>query len=215
MTKLVLKTEVRSGLKKEANKKLRKTGIIPAVFYQKDKAQSLKVNELEFLRVLKAGNQLIDLSIDGKNKKALIKDIQFHPVTERIVHIDFQGVTMSEIIQIMVPLNFIGTPAGVKEGGLFEVHMHDIEVKCKASDIPHQLDVEVGEMVIGDTLHIKDLKFGELEISSNPEMLVAAVVVPKIYEVETVEEEVEGEEGEEIEGEEGTEDEDNEESSKE
>jgi large subunit ribosomal protein L25 len=205
MTELVLKTEVREGLGKEANKKLRKLGIIPAVFYQKNDAKALKVNELEFVHILKAGNQLIDLSIDGKKKKALIKDIQFHPVTEKVVHIDFQGVSMSEVVQISVNLNFIGTPAGVKEeGGLFEVHMHDIEVKCKASDIPHQLDVNIEELVIGDTIHISDLDFGDLEIVSNPEMLVAGVVVPKVFkDTEVVAEGEEGEEG--VEGEEGAE----------
>jgi len=201
MTELVLKTEVREGLGKEANKKLRKLGIIPAVFYHKSKVQTLQVNELEFLHTIKAGNQLIELKIDGKKQKALIKDIQFHPVTEKVVHIDFQGVSMSEIVQVLVQLNFVGTPEGIKEGGLFEVHMHDIEVKCKASDIPHELDVNIEEMVIGDTIHISDLDFGDLEIVSNPEMIVAAVVVPKVYK-DTEVEESEGEEGE---GEEGSE----------
>ncbi|RKY56337.1 MAG: 50S ribosomal protein L25 [Candidatus Neomarinimicrobiota bacterium] len=203
MTELVLKTEVREGLGKEANKRLRKLGIIPAVFYHKSKAQTLQVNELEFLHTIKAGNQLIELKIDGKKQKALIKDIQFHPVTEKVVHIDFQGVSMSEIVQVLVQLNFVGTPEGIKEGGLFEVHMHDIEVKCKASDIPHELDVNIEEMVIGDTIHISDLDFGDLEIVSNPEMIVAAVVVPKVYK-DTEVEESEGEEGE-GEGEEGSE----------
>ena len=213
MTELVLKTEVREGLGKEANKKLRRLGIVPAVYYQKDKAQALQVNELEFIHVIKVGNQLINLNIDGKKQKALIKDIQFHPVTEKVVHIDFQGVSMSEIVQVSVQLNFIGTPLGVKEdGGLFEVHMHDIEVKCKASDIPHQLDLNIEELVIGDTIHISDLDFGDLEIVSNPEMLVAGVVVPKVYK-DTEVEEVEGEEGEE--GEEGTEGSEKESSTKE
>ncbi len=205
MTELVLKTEVRGGLGKGANKKLRKLGVIPAIFYQKNDAKAIKVNELEFVHILKAGNQLINLNIDGKKRKALIKDIQFHPVTERVVHIDFQGVSMTEVVQVSVNLNFIGTAAGVLEGGLFEVHMHDIEVKCKASDIPHQLDVNIEELVIGDTIHISDLDFGDLEIVSNPEMLVAGVVVPKVFK-DTEEEELEGEEGEEgVEGEEGAE----------
>jgi len=206
MTELVLKTEVREGLGKGANKKLRRLGIVPAVYYHKNKAQALQVNELEFIRVIKVGKQLIELKIDGKKQKVLIKDIQFHPVTEKVVHIDFQGVSMSEIVQVAVQLNFVGTAEGVLEGGLFEVHMHDIEVKCKASDIPHQLDFNIEKLVIGDTIHISDLDFGDLEIVSNPEMIVAAVVVPKVYkdaDVEEVEGEGEGEEGEE--GEEGTE----------
>ncbi|MEA2076756.1 MAG: 50S ribosomal protein L25 [Candidatus Marinimicrobia bacterium] len=204
MTELVLKTEVREGLGKEANKKLRKLGIVPAVFYHKQDAKSVQVKALEFAQILRAGEQLIDLTIDGKKKKALIKDIQYHPVTEDVVHIDFQGVSMSEVVQVNVQFNFIGSSAGVREGGLLDVHMHELEVRCKASDIPTQLDIDIEELEIGDTVHVSDLKYGDLEILSNPEMLVAAVTLPKLY--EEVEEEVEGEEGEEgVEGEEGAE----------
>ena len=154
MKELVLKTEVREGLGKEANKKLRKKGMIPAVFYHKQEAKSLQVNALEFAMILRAGEQLIELSIDGKKKKALIKEIQYHPVTEDFVHIDFQGVSMKEVIQIAVPLHFAGNPIGVREGGLFDVHMHEIEVKCKASEIPHKLEVDVDALKIGDNLHV-------------------------------------------------------------
>lgn len=202
MTELVLKTEVREGLGKEANKKLRRQGVVPAVFYQKQEATPVQVNVLEFARILRSGEQLIELSLNGKKKKALIKDIQYHPVTEDIVHIDFQGVSMSEVVQISVHLNFMGTPAGVKEGGLFDVHMHDIEIKCKASEIPHQLDIDVTTLNIGDTLHVADLQFGDLEIVSNPDMLIAGVAVPKLYEAAEAAE-AEGEEG--VEGEEGEE----------
>lgn len=194
MTEQVLVTEVREGLGKGAVKKLRREGIIPAVFYHKDKSRSLQVNELEFIKVLKAGKQVIELKIDGKKKRALIKEIQFHPVSERILHVDFQEVAMSDIVHVMVHLNFEGTPAGVKEGGLFDVNMHEIEIKCKASDIPQHLDVDVSKLMIGDMLHVEDLKFENIEIVSNPELLVASITVAKDL-AEAVE--TEAEEGEE------------------
>lgn len=194
MTELVLKTEVREGLGKEANKKLRKTGVIPAVFYQKNDSKSLQVNELEFIHILRAGNQLINLSIEGKKKKALIKDIQFHPVTEKVVHIDFQGVSMSEVVQVSVQLNFVGSSIGVREGGILEVNMHEIDIKCKASDIPHQLDISIEDLNIGDNIHVKELSFGDLEIVSSPDMLIVSVVAPKVFK-DTEVEELEGEEG--------------------
>lgn len=207
MTKLVLKTETREGLGKEANKKLRKLGVIPAVFYHKQKAESIQVDALEFAKILKVGEQLVEMTIDGKKKKALIKDIQYHPVTEDVLHIDFQGVSLSEVVQLAVPLNFVGTPAGVREGGLLDVHMHEIEVKCKASDIPTQLDVEIDALNINDSLHVSDLDFGDLEIVSSPELLVMAVAVPKVYEAGEAEEGAEGavEGAEEAEGSESTE----------
>ena len=201
MTELVLKAEVREGLGKEANKKLRKLGIVPAVFYQKQQAQSIQINLLEFAQVMRAGEQLIDLSVDGKKKKALIKDIQFHPVTEDVVHIDFQGVSMSEIVQVNVPLNFVGSSAGVREGGLFDVARHELEIKCKASDIPSSLDVNIEELLVGDSVHVKDLDFGDLEIVTGEDLTICAVVAPKVFKDD--EEAVEGEEG--LEGEEGAE----------
>lgn len=205
MTEQVLQVEVREGHGKEASKKLRRQGIVPAVFYHKDKSRSLQVAEREFRKVLKSGKQVIELKFDGKKHKALIKDIQYHPVSEHILHIDFQGISLSEVVHVTVPLNFIGIPAGVKIGGLFDVNMHEIEVKCKASDIPQHLDVDVSSMEIGHTLHVGDLKFEGLEILSHNELLIAGIIVAKDL-AEPVEAlEAEGEEGEETEGEEGEE----------
>jgi len=190
MTEQLLQAEVREGHGKEASKKLRRQGIVPAVFYQKDKSRSLQVAELEFRKVLKSGKQVIELKFDGKKHKALIKDIQYHPVSEHILHIDFQGVSMSEVVHVTVPLNFIGTPPGIKAGGLFDVNMHEIEVKC---------------MEIGHTLHVNDLKFEGLEIMSHNELLIASITVAKDLAEPVVAPETEGEEGEEAEAEEGEE----------
>ena len=206
MTELVLKVTAREGLGKEANKKLRKLGTVPAVFYQKQKAQAIQVDALEFAHVLKKGEQLIELSIDGKKKKALIKDVQYHPVTEDFVHIDFQGVSMSEIVQVSIPLNFVGSSIGVREGGLFDVARHEIEIKCKASDIPSHLDVDIEALKVGDSIHVRDLDFGDLEIVTGEDLTICAVVAPKVFKGDEVEEGVEGEEGVE-EGAEGTEEE--------
>ncbi len=204
MTELALKADAREGIGKEKTKKLRKQGVIPAVFYQKEKSQAVQINELEFLRVMKAGNQLIELNMDGKKKKALIREIQYHPVSERIVHVDFQGVSMSEVIQVLVPLNFIGTPVGVREGGIYEVHLHELEIKCKASEIPHQIDINIEKMAIGATLFVSNVTPGDFEIITNPEQLIAAVVTPKGTAEEEAAEAAEGAEAEETE-EEGTE----------
>ncbi|MDD3965930.1 MAG: 50S ribosomal protein L25, partial [Candidatus Marinimicrobia bacterium] len=199
MTEQLLEVKVREGHGKEASKKLRRQGLVPAVFYQKEKSRSLQVEELEFKKVLKSGKQVVELKFDGKKHKALIKDIQFHPVSEHILHIDFQGISMSEVVQVTVPLNFLGTPVGVKAGGLFDVNMHEIEVKCKASDIPAHLDVDVTGLEIGFTLHVSDLKFKDLEITSHHELLIASVTVAKDLseKIEAPEEGEEGEEGEE------------------
>lgn len=177
--KVVLKAEVREGLGKEKTKKLRKEGIIPAIYYSKKETPiNLQVNELECIAALKKGQQILELQIGKKKKHGLIKDMQFHPVTEKILHIDFQGVSMSEIVTVSVPLKLIGTPSGVREGGLLEVNMYEVEISCKASDIPQELELNIEGVELNTNLHVSDLAFDGIEITSNADNLVLAVNAP-------------------------------------
>jgi large subunit ribosomal protein L25 len=202
-----LKASIRKEVNKRSNKRIRKEGMIPVNYYSKGKDNiNLTINDREFLHILKTGVHIIDLNIGKKSKNVLIKEIQFHPVTEAILHVDFQGVSLKEVVEINVNLNFIGDAKGIKEGGVPEMQMHSIEIKCKAGEIPKSLDVDISELDIGDILFVKDLDFGGLEILSNPDSIIATVTVPHIeLEAQIPEEEEEvGEVGaeEEVEGEE-------------
>jgi len=176
-----LKAELRKEISKRANKKLRREGLIPVNYYSKKEDNiNLQINSREFVRIMKTGVHIINLEIGKKNKTALVKEIQFHPVSEDILHVDFQGVLLSDKVDVNVKLNFIGSAIGIKEGGVIEMLMHDIEIKCKAGEIPKLLDVDITNLNVGDLLFVKDLKFGDLEILSNPNAIVATVTVPKI-----------------------------------
>ncbi len=202
-----LKASIRKEINKRSNKRIRKEGMIPVNYYSRGEDNiNLTINDREFLHILKTGVHIIALNIEKKSKNVLIKEIQFHPVTEKIIHVDFQGVSLKEEVEVNVKLNFIGVAKGIKEGGVPEMQMHSIGIRCKAGEIPKSLDVDISELDIGDVLFVKDLDFGDLEILSNPNSIIATVTVPHIeLEAQIPEEEEEvGEVGavEEVEGEE-------------
>ncbi|MCK5520264.1 MAG: 50S ribosomal protein L25 [Candidatus Marinimicrobia bacterium] len=205
MTNDALNAVKREGTGKEKAKKLRVKGLIPAIYYHRgDKPVSLSLNLIELNRIYRSGNKIIDLAIDGKkSKKVLIRDMQFHPVTENILHIDFQGVSLSEEIHISVPikLNGAGSAPGVKEGGIVESLIHELEVKCKVSNVPNELEIDISELELGHGIYVKDVEFPDIEILLPSDTMICVVSTPSGS--STSEEEEEGEETEE--GEESTE----------
>ncbi|MEA1987338.1 MAG: 50S ribosomal protein L25 [Candidatus Marinimicrobia bacterium] len=208
MKKNEVKAILRKDISKRANKQIRRDGMIPAVYYSKGEDNiNLQVNNRDFLTILKTGIHIFELNIGKDKKNALIKEIQFHPVTEQIIHIDFHGVSLTEEVDVNVKLNFIGTAIGIKEGGVPEMLMHDIEIRCKAGEIPKSLDVDISELDVGDILFVKDLDFGDLTILSSPDAIIVTVTVPhieleaQIPDEDEYEEVADVEEGEDTEGE--------------
>ena len=122
---------------------------------------------------------------EAENLDCIIKDVQFDPVTEKIVHIDLLGLQKGEKIQIEVPVQFIGTPIGLKEGGVLQHSLHKIEIKCLPAEIPEHIEVDVTNLKLGDAIHISDLKFDNFEIVNSEEVIVASVTHPRIEKEET------------------------------
>ena len=123
---------------------------------------------------------LISLSLDGQEDlDCIIKDVQFDPVTEKIVHIDLLGLKKGEKIQIEVPVQLIGTAVGIKEGGILQHTLHKIEIECLPVDIPEHIEIDVTTLKLGDSIHIGDLKFNEFNILNSAEAIVASVTHPK------------------------------------
>ncbi|HDR04116.1 MAG TPA: 50S ribosomal protein L25 [Candidatus Marinimicrobia bacterium] len=195
MPVLTLNAQTRSMTGKNANGRLRRSGQIPAVFYKKDEeAQVLSVERLDLQKVLKSGNQIVDLLIGSEPKKVLIRDIQYHPVTEDILHIDFLGVSLDDVITLEVPLHFTGTPIGVRSGGVMDAALHQVRVKCQVRHIPHTLEIDVAGLKMGKSIHIRDLSFENIQILNNMENLVITVNIPRGMQSELEEESTEAEE---------------------
>lgn len=199
MEKVVLEAKKRTKIDKASRSALRKEGRVPAIFYSKHHdplAIDVSERALHPL-VFTSKTHLISLNIEGQDElECIVKDVQFDPVTEQIVHIDLLGLKKGEKIQIEVPVQLKGTPIGIKEGGILQHTLHKIEIECLPVDIPEHIEIDVTNLKLGDSIHAGDLKFENLEILNSDEAIIASVTHPKI-EKEEVTAPAEGEEAKE------------------
>jgi large subunit ribosomal protein L25 len=201
MEKVIIEANERKAINKRSRNRLRNEGRVPGVLYGSRMepipidVTRLVINPLVFT----AKTNLISLKLDGHEEyECVIKDVQFDPVTDKVLHFDLIGLTRGEKIQLEVPLKLLGNAVGVKEGGLLQESMHKLSIECLPKDIPQSLELEVTELNIGDSIHISDLNFENITILNPENTIVVSVVLPKVEkEVEEVEE------GEELAEEEG------------
>ncbi len=132
------------------------------------------------------------------DQKSVIKEIQYHPVKGDIIHVDFMRIKAGQEIHVTVPLKFVGEAPGIKLGGVFQMIKSDLDISTLPKYMPNEIEVDISEMEIGDTIHISDLNLENITIILEPETTLCSIAMPKKIE-EVVEE---AEEGEEIEGEE-------------
>lgn len=179
-----------------AARRLRLEGKLPGIIYghgQKPEAVAVPAHELS--THLEHGAHVFELKIDGGKRQVLIKDVQLAPVNAEPIHVDFTLVDLSERVEVTVPIEIKGTPAGTREGGIFEQYLVDVEIECMVSDIPDAVRVVIDELKIGDSLHVSDLKLPEGMTAVTSSETIVCAVHAKAAEVE--EEVVSEEEGEE------------------
>ena len=207
---VVLDVTVRENTGTGGARAARRDGLVPGVIYGGDEASvavSVKYNEV--LKAINSGqflSNMIELSHEGKTQKVLTKDVQFHPVTDQPVHLDFYRVTAKSIIEVEVSVTFIGEDVapGLKEGGTLNVVRYAIEVKCPAGSIPDSIEVDVSAMEIGDAIHISEITLPEgVKPSITDRDFTIATIVASRAAIEEETDEVEGEEGAEGEAAEG------------
>lgn len=164
MESLKLTSEYRGSSGKGVSRKLRAQGRVPAVLYgHSEEAVKISVNERDFRRVLRVRGEtaIIGLTIEGEVKKdcdAIIKEIQQHPATGKILHVDFQHIRHGEKIKIDVPVELLGEPLGVKEmGGVLEHGPRELVIRCLPGDIPERIEVDVTALKMHDAIHVKDI----------------------------------------------------------
>jgi large subunit ribosomal protein L25 len=214
METIKLTAAKREGAGKGDARKLRATGFIPGILYGPEiEPAPISVNALELgamFRQQGSSSRLINLDFNGEKngRMVIIREIQRDPVTGVFRHIDLYQVSMTKKLNITARITLVGTPAGVKLGGILQHIIRDLDIYCLPSDIPDKIEVDVSELEIGDSVHVKDIVLDKVEILSNPTRAVATVVPPTVVKTaaEEAAEEAEAEEGEEIaEGEEAAE----------
>ena len=206
MEKIILKAETRTATGKRVAKDLRIKGIIPANVYKSGKAavslQVLLGDLTEVLHTNAGENVIITLKISGegganpstgsgsvpsdsrgtKDKTVVIKEIQREPIKDRIMHVDFNEISLTETLKVNVPLAARGEPAGVKvDGGVLEHVMRELQVECLPTAIPERLEIDVSNLKIGESVFVKNIAVPEgVKILNDGELIVMIVKPPKV-----------------------------------
>jgi large subunit ribosomal protein L25 len=179
-----LQASRREGRGKGVARKLRAAAKIPAVVYGKGTAsEPVALDRKAFEILMKNGGHhgLIDLRLDTTSEtlKALVREVQVHPVSRLVEHVDLQRVSMQERIRIDVPIVLLGKPEGVRlSGGILEHNLRSIEVECLPGDIPEKIEIDVTALAVGHSIHISDLKVGNVTILAHGDTAVATVSMP-------------------------------------
>jgi len=166
-------------------RKLRSEGRVPAVVYGHGREpQPLSINTRELERLLDhiaAESTVIDLDIDGKGARTLIREIQRHPFKRQILHVDFQELVAGEKISVSVPIVLIGVPDGVRmDGGILDQTMRELEIEVDPSNIPNHVEIDVTKLVIGSSLHVSDIPLPEgVEVLEDMDASVCVVSAPR------------------------------------
>ena len=167
--------------KKSFVKNLRNNGEIPGVYYSHDSKESIPfmVAQKVLREALKSNAQVYKINVGNKLRDVIIKSMQYHPMTEEIVHIDLYGVDMDTKVIVKVPIIINGQAIGIKEGGVLNQNMTELEVECLPSDIPQNIEVDISDLALGDTLRLANITVSEkLELVGDSETLIASIVVP-------------------------------------
>ncbi|HET9424751.1 MAG TPA: 50S ribosomal protein L25/general stress protein Ctc [Gemmatimonadaceae bacterium] len=172
-------------------RKLRQTGEVPAVIYghsREPQSLSLNTRDVEKLLTQIAGTStVVELAIDGKTARTLIREVQRHPFKRQVLHVDFQELVAGEKVTLSVPIRFHGTPTGVREnGGILEEILHQLHLRVDPMSIPDHIDVDVTPLTIGHSFHIRDLQLPEgAEIMDDEDATVCLVSAPRAVVDET------------------------------
>lgn len=179
MEQKVLNCDGRAKLGKGESGRLRRAGRIPGVIYGHREPVPVSVNEHEFNSKFHhiSESTIIKLHLEGGDYDVLIRDYQEDAISGRITHIDFYEVDRSRTLRTNVTVQLTGAPVGVKEGGLLEHFVHEVEVECLPANLPERIVLEVSELQLGHSIHVRELPSVEgVRILNSPEQVVCAVV---------------------------------------
>lgn len=186
-TKLTAKPREAKG--SAASGRLRRTGWFPAVVYGEGRpGLDIQLNEHDFVMMLRSHrseNMILDLAVEGLEKtyKVMLKAMQHHPITGRVIHVDFYEVSMTRAIQIEVPVKLVGVPNGVtNQGGMLEHVMRTMALECLPGDVIEELELDVTALNIGDTLRVRDVPVdtAKFKLLDDLDQVIVAVAAPRL-----------------------------------
>ena len=183
MKEINVSGQKRTATGKKASKLLRKEGMVPCNLYGEKKGENGLPEALAFqasfaeLRkaIYTPHVYVVNLNIDGKEHKAIMKELQFHPVSDALLHIDFYEINENKPITIGIPVKLNGLAQGVRDGGRLSLIVRKVNVTAKYQDIPETLDIDVTNLTIGKSIKVGDLSFEGLEMATSKEVVVCTI----------------------------------------
>ena len=183
MKEISVKAKNRTETGKKATKALRKEGYVPCNLYgeAKDengmpKARAIAILATDLRKVIYTPHvYVVNLDIEGEHHPAVMKELQFHPTTDAVLHIDFFEVNEEKPLTIGVPVHLVGLAQGIRDGGRMNLSIRKIEVTAPYQQIPEQLDIDVTNLTIGKSIKVGELKFDNLEMATSKEVVVCTI----------------------------------------
>ena len=180
MKSIGLKGYLRTDTGKVANNRIRKDGWVPCELYGNGENVHFAAFIADFKNLVYTPNTYkVDLDIEGTNYEAIIKDVQYNPLNENIIHVDFVRVQDEKPMKVKLPIHYTGNSIGVREGGKLVKKLRHLSVKGFAKDMPAAIEVDITNVGLGKSIRVSDVKAGNLEIMNAPAIPIASVSVPR------------------------------------
>ena len=171
----------RQEIRSKAVKALRKKGMIPGVLYfSGEENVNISVEKSVLFHAMQSGQRIFEIDQDGESQYTMIKQLQYHPVTDEVIHIDLMRVRRSEKITIYVPLTLVGDSIGVKEGGVLSQSLNQIEISCFPTDVPEQIELNIEDLELNSAKSVADLEIdiGDVDIVTDPSLNIVSITPP-------------------------------------
>ena len=171
----------RQEIRSKAAKALRKKGMIPGVLYfSGEENVNISIDKSVLFHAMQSGQRIFEIDQDGESQYTMIKQLQYHPVTDEVIHIDLMRVRRSEKITISVPLVLVGDSIGVKEGGVLSQSLNQVEISCFPTDVPEQIELNIEDLELNSAKSVADLEISieDVDIVTDPSLNIVSITPP-------------------------------------
>ena len=169
----------RDDISKSSLKQLRRDGNIPGIFYSCNSKESIPfyMENKTLVEAKKSGARIFNIAVGSNKQTVIFKSVQYHPVTDEVLHVDLYGVNMDQAVAVKIQLKLEGNAAGVlNEGGVLVQSLNEIEIECLPTDIPENITIDISELNLGDSLKVEEIELDEkLSLKSDSQQVIASV----------------------------------------
>ena len=176
----------RKANRSKGAKAIRRQGLVPGVlYYSGEENVNISIDKSILFHAMHSGQRIFEIEQEGENQYTMIKQLQYHPVTDEIIHVDLMRVRRSEKINISVPLVLVGDAIGVKEGGVLSQSLTQIEISCYPTDVPEQIELNIEKLQLNAALSVADIEIDieDVEVSTDSSLNIVSITPPAAEEV--------------------------------